>query len=437
MRVAIYVRVSTEEQARHGLSVEAQLASLRKWAADNGHVIAGEYVEMGVSGRISPQKRPELQRLLSDIPAQKIALIAFTKLDRWTRNVKGYYQVQDVLEKYNVAWTAVLEDYETVSSSGRFVVNLLLAIAESESDRTSERIRTVFERKRERGEFTGRNVSPGYRIVNKRVEIDPDAAEIVRGLFQQYADEGSVHAVKRSLQRQGYPYSYQGVRALLENRLYIGEYRGIPDFCPALIERAVFDRVQEMLSRNVRPAPSGRVYLFSGLVTCAVCGARMTGNGNIVDGKLYQYYRCPNARDRRIVGVCNHTKGMNEDHLEAYLVANVAAEIGRIEHIQKQQAQKKKRQDPAAVKAKLERLKELYVEGMIEKAEYIADHDKLAAQLQEAEPAPAISAARVLVTSDFAQKYETLSREDRKALWRSAIREIRLDAENNATISFC
>ena len=437
MRVSLYTRVSTEEQARQGLSLEAQLAALRKWASENGHTIVGEYVESGVSGRKPPAKRPALQRLLADLPALRVELIAFTKLDRWTRNVKGYYDVQSVLDRHGVAWAAIQEDYETVTASGRFKVNIMLSVAENEADRTSERIKTVFERKRERGEFTGRNVTPGYRIANKRVEIDPEAADMVRGLFQQYADEGSVHAVMRTIQRAGYPYTYQGVHALLRNRLYIGEFRGVPEFCPALIDKALFDRVQAGLARNTRAAPSGNVYLFSGLIRCSVCGARMAAHCTAPDGKLYVYYRCPNARTRKEAGTCDHIHGVNEAKLEAYLIANAAAELERVEAQQKPK-RKRKQADPSTVKAKLSRLKDLYIDGLISREEYLADRERLAALLDAPQTAPvSLSATRTLFAGDFTSMYERLSQPQKKALWRSVISEIDADAENNFIIHFC
>ena len=147
MRVALYARVSTEEQVRRGISIEAQLAALEDWAKREGHAVVDRYVDNGISARKPPSKRPELQRLLRDLPERKIELVAFCKLDRWTRNVKGYYQVQDVLDRHKVAWIAIHEDYETLTASGRMKVNIMLSVAENEADRTSERIKAVFDHK--------------------------------------------------------------------------------------------------------------------------------------------------------------------------------------------------------------------------------------------------------------------------------------------------
>ena len=115
MRVALYARVSTTEQAIHGLSVEAQLHSLDEWAKE--YTVVDHYVDLGVSARSPATKRPELQRLLRDVEQDRVDLIAFTKLDRFTRNIKEYYKCEDVLEKHHVAWKAIHEDYETLTAS--------------------------------------------------------------------------------------------------------------------------------------------------------------------------------------------------------------------------------------------------------------------------------------------------------------------------------
>ena len=86
-QVFLYIRVSTEEQAIHGLSIAAQSAALEQWAQDYGHNVVGTYIDAGISARKPAKKRPELQRLLADVQAGKGELIVFTKLDRWFRNI--------------------------------------------------------------------------------------------------------------------------------------------------------------------------------------------------------------------------------------------------------------------------------------------------------------------------------------------------------------
>ena len=136
-RVFLYARVSTEEQAVHGLSIEAQTRALEEWAKANGHKVVGTYVDAGISARKPASKRPALQSLLSDIRSGKGDMVAFTKLDGWFRNLAEYYKVQEVLEQNRVDWKAIQEDYETATASGRLKVNIMLSVAQDEADRKS------------------------------------------------------------------------------------------------------------------------------------------------------------------------------------------------------------------------------------------------------------------------------------------------------------
>jgi len=147
--VLAYVRVSTEEQAIHGLSIEAQTSALESWVKENGHRMVHIYTDAGISARKPASKRPALQQLLADAQSGKGDLVIFTKLDRWFRNIAEYYKVQEILEKFHVDWKTVHEDYDTSTASGRLKINIMLSVAQDEADRTSERIKAVFEAKRQ------------------------------------------------------------------------------------------------------------------------------------------------------------------------------------------------------------------------------------------------------------------------------------------------
>ena len=184
MRIALYARVSTEEQAIHGLSIEAQSEALEEWAKQEHANVVGTYIDAGISARKPASKRPSMQRLLADIERGKIDMVVFTKLDRWFRNIAEYYKVQEILERHGVNWRTIHEDYDTSTASGRFKVNIMLAVAQDEADRTSERIKAVFDSKRKRGEVVSGSVPPGVKIENKKHVVDPDVAPMVQDIFQ-------------------------------------------------------------------------------------------------------------------------------------------------------------------------------------------------------------------------------------------------------------
>lgn len=193
LRAALYIRVSTEEQAMHGYSLDAQKEALMHYARNHSMEIASVYIDEGVTARKSFRVRPQFNRMLQDVQADKLDIILFIKLDRWFRNVSDYYEVQKILDAHNVDWAATEEQYDTTTANGRLNLNLRLAIAQDESDRTSERIKFVFRNKVARKEVVTGRFPPGLKVENKYLVLDPETAGIVRELFQHYAEHGSKH----------------------------------------------------------------------------------------------------------------------------------------------------------------------------------------------------------------------------------------------------
>ena len=142
-RAALYIRVSSDKQVKEGDSIPAQREALRKYAKEHNFLIAGEYIDDGISGTKYSQ-RDELQRMLSDVEARKIDIILFTKLDRYFRSVRHYTATQAILDKYGVGWTAIWEPiYDTTTPQGRLILNQMMSIAQFEAENTGQRIRQV------------------------------------------------------------------------------------------------------------------------------------------------------------------------------------------------------------------------------------------------------------------------------------------------------
>lgn len=147
MRVALYIRVSTEEQSIRGLSLEAQEEDLRAYAHDKGWAIVGTYIDAGKTARKRLDKREEFCRMIRDVESGMIDRILFTRLDRWFRNIADYYKVNEILERNRCDWSTTQEDYDSSTASGRLLINLKLSIAQNEADLTAERINAVFDAK--------------------------------------------------------------------------------------------------------------------------------------------------------------------------------------------------------------------------------------------------------------------------------------------------
>lgn len=427
MRVALYTRVSTEEQAKNGLSLGDQLSALREYADHHGYTIVCEYQDAGISARKPYKKRPALLRLLEDCQAKKIDLILFTKLDRWFRNVGNYYAVQDVLDSCGVSWQAILEDYETVTASGRLKVNIMLSVAQDEADRTSERIKFTFEEKRARGESTNGRAPLGYKIVNGRPMVDHDTAEAAVDMFRTFVATRSALAATKKLQSVwGISRDVKNVRLLLKNHIYIGEF--LDTKCPALISKNVWDQTQAIKAlRGPRSPKYGtHTFLFQGLVRCAECGHSMSAS-MISPRKTreYVYYRC----HERDFGRCAHVHWVREENLEQWLLDNIVS-VAEMQNLSiKRHENPKKKVDTAKIMAKMEKLKDLYLSDLIDRDMYERDYLVLKKELEPEEvKINTLSEINVESVKNALSLYDSLDRAGRKEFWSRTIKRI---AANN------
>lgn len=441
-KVALYSRVSTEEQALHGYSIEKQIHDLKEYAKNHNYIIVDIYTDEGISARKNFNKRKEFIRLLEDVRQKKFELILFTKLDRWFRNISDYYKVQDILEKYNVNWKTIYENYDTSTSSGRLHINIMLSVAQDEADKTSERIKKVFESKIEKGEaITG--IQPfGYKIVDKKVVIDEEKADIVRDLFNYYEASRSIHATyKYYMQTYHDKCSYSKIASIFRKEIYIGKYKDNSNYCEAIITKEQFERVQALPhSSFVRENSTNRIYIFSSLVTCKECNHKMNGMLQRTTKSEYYAYRCRRAASYHL---CTHRKSIREDIIESYLIDNletlVKEYVINVELAEKQKKAKQNSIDKSAIKRKLSKLKELYVNDLINLEEYKVDYAKYQELLKEADTEQKqrdLSALKEFINSDYQQLYADLTRKEKQIFWREVVSEIVIDEENCISIFF-
>lgn len=415
MRVCLYCRVSTDEQARHGLSLGAQMDALRKFANDHHYTIVGEYTDEGISARKTYKKRPALLRLLKAVEQDEVDLILFCKLDRWFRNVAAYYQVQPILDAHNVAWQAIHEDYETLTAGGRMKVNIMLSVAENEADRTSERIKFVFEDKRARGECCSGKVGFGFKLENKRRAVDEETMPIVRAAFQKYIDTRSINETRALLDtKYNVQFSYLGMKRLLKRKHYLDP-----------VGRETFMRAQEFLAAASTRQPKQKyTYLFTGIVYCHECGARMRGFSR--GEKNLIYYICGNHHEYQNK-YCTNQKHMNEAQIESFLLDNIIPAIRdyNIKIVENATPPV----DTDKIKRKMEKLKDLYLDDLITKDVYEADYLALQKALEHTVVAP--QTISVESCESMLQKYHELSKASQKALWGRLVRRIECDSNRN------
>lgn len=432
-RAALYIRVSTEEQAMHGLSLAAQRESLTKYAKEHDLFIVDYYTDEGKSARKKYTSRPEFMRMLHDVEADKLDLILFIKLDRWFRSVKNYYKVQEILDAHHVSWQATEEHYDTTTANGQLYTNIRLTLAEDEANRTSERIKFVFESKLARKEVICGKVPLGYMIKDKHLVPNPETVDMVRDLFEYYRVHNNKKGALRYIrEKYGKVILFKSFTNMLADTRYKGVYRGIEGYCEPIIDPAVFDNFQT--TPTVRNNQTKRIYIFSGLISCYECGHRMVS----VHCDPYNYYRCNQYTIQR----CDHKHLMSENLLERWLLDNVRKEFSRFasDYQSKAAKREKPRIDRATIIRKMTRLKDLYVDELIDKETYRKDYEKYAAMLAEipapAAPAVDIKAVQDILSEDFRATYEKQDREGRRAFWRSIIKKIVIDKENNIMVFF-
>ena len=430
-QTAIYVRVSTQEQAIHGLSIEAQRTSLEAWAKQNHKKVVGIYADEGISARKKASKRPALQQLLRDVEAGKVDLIVFTKLDRWFRNIAEYYKVQEILEAHNVNWKTIQEDYDTSTASGRLKINIMLSVAQDEADRTSERIKAVNEMKRQKLEALTGDCMPGYRIEGKKYIKDPALEAAVNGFFRTYLAQGSISAAMDEAARLGLKLKYHRAHKMLGSTAYCGRYFDADGMTPPYITKNEFEKIQAMRRKTVRKSPNNRIYIFSGLIVCGECGKRMGGGVNTTQETYFYNCRAHYLRSAE----CSNNANIAQRKIESFLIETIRYKMERQKtglEARPVREQRDYKSEISALQGKIGRLKDLYVNDLITLDQCRADQKTYQMKIEQLEKAsreterPDFEEAERLLSKGWEAVYSTLAEEQKREFWRILIKEVRI-----------
>lgn len=335
LRAALYPRVSTEEQAKFGLSIHDQQNDLEEYAKANNMKVVGVFPDAGFSARKKIEKRPAMLQLLEAVKRDEVDIILVTKLDRWFRNIGEYYKVQEILEAHNVSWKTIYEDYDTSTAAGRLKINIMLAVAQDEADRASERIKKVLDAKKDRNEVCTGHLPKGYKIEGKFAVIDKEAEPVIRRYFSTFLETGSITKAMDAVPELNL--KYQTASQMLDNPGYMGDWHGIK--LPPYLTPQEFQRVQDLRTRVTRKSPYNRTYIFSGLIVCGECGRRMTGHPSPRPSGACSYsYYCQGSAQRK---GCNNGNFTVEWKIEDYLLSTIDEQI-------QVKLQAKPRQEPKA-----------------------------------------------------------------------------------------
>lgn len=447
MRAALYIRVSTAEQAMHGYSLAAQEELLRQYAAEHGHTVVGVYADEGKSASHNLDRRKALLRMVEDAEAGKVQTILFKDITRWSRKASDYYRIQDRLDKCGCSWIAVQQPYlETLTPTGRFQVSVMLGTAQLEAEQTSERIKfTSASRITKGGVLYGSAQCPiGYKVGikdgAKRMIIDESTAELARDMFRYYLQTQNISkTVRYMLDAHGKKMYEVSVRNALRNPIYIGTYHGIEGYTDPLVSAKDWEAVQRSLEKRAYTAPRNDRYIFTSLLTCAECGHHLTGCYNkprYSTGKDYIWYQCKEYRTFR---TCTHSRTITQQALETAILDRLAPELDKYIVEAKalansgESARERKR-----LEAKLSRTKELYIDGDITKEDYAARSASIRAQLNAlpSDDPQNLDTLQAILDSDWRAMYESLDFQRKKVFWRSILKEVVIDQSNTLTIHF-
>ena len=447
-KVAAYVRVSTQEQKLHGLSLDAQKMKLSEYAEKHNMKIVEWYVDEGVSGRKLIKNRPELQRMIHDAEAKKFDRIIFIKLDRFFRSVAEYHECMKCIAP--ILWTTTEEEYDLTTANGRMLVNMKLTIAEMEADQTGERINLVNDYKLSTGQPLTGSMPFGFQIAvdtttgRKKIIRDPDVEPILRDLLEHYKKHQSKKkTVVYAHAKYHIALSYGSFTRLIENTMLCGAYRDNPAYCEAYMTREEFERLQNIAKRNVKNNTVKKDYIFSGLIKCPCCGRRLAGNihtCNKANGKTYKYkkYRCSN---HVLNGICKFNKFVNEVILEKMMLENIEqyVEDAKLRSVQISDSDSVMLPEFTVddINDQIDRLNYSWKTGKIRSVEqYEKDYADLMQKLEQAEEAQGIDAMKdfskieAVLHAGWKEIYRKLDDAHKRSFWRAYIQSIEINWES-------
>lgn len=447
-RVGLYGRVSTDEQALRGFSIDAQVSTLKEYCTKNHMKIVDIYLDEGISGAKPPLKRPALKRLIEDVEAGKIDMILFTKLDRWFRSVKEYFKVQDILDNHKVEWKAIQEDYDTTTANGQMAITIFLAVAQNERDRTAERIKVVLEHKRKNKEacFGGHAIPLGYKKEPDgkgimRLVKDPETQEAVQAFWDCMVKSNNLNkSIRLMVDEYGIRRDWKTWKRMTQSDFYCGIHRGVQDFCPAYVSPDNFLKIQER--DTGKQAPSGAIYFFRAMMRCPECGNRLCGGVDKRYGRINKSYRCT-YRGRGCSNHGSYAEKKIEKHLLTYLDVYMNNTIAKVEIENK--APKNKNDAAKKIKNLNERLRRLnivYMTGNKTDEEYRAEDAEIKELIAKAEKEfedtkpRNVDHLKKLLETDYRTVYSVFSEEEKQEFWQDLIKEIKFEGKEITDVIF-
>lgn len=452
LRVVLYARVSTEEQADEGHSIDAQLRVLREFCARKGWQVVGEYVDAGYSGKTL--KRPKMQALLHDAQTAPRAfdVIAVHKLDRFSRSISDTINSLTRLKEIGIGLASATQPIDFTTPEGKAMLMMLAVFAEIYIDNLSAETKKGKEQRARKGFWNG-TIPFGYLAFTENPKTDeermlvfhPQNIEGYRLAIRMCADGKRTHEIQHALNSLGYrtsghwgvrPFGKDTIVAMLQSRFYLGEvsYKGEwmpgkhqPAIDVETWERAQFQIMRRVAQRSDRHTQVSRPYVLRGLVYCAECGNRLRG---WIGKKEVRYYR-DTATDKghmcsqkqRIpaetiegqIGEILTRLHLPDDWLERALIL-----VG--EDCDENAAREKKR---ASLETQLDRKRVLFELGDISEQTYRAERERIRREIQELRPVKTLDLERAAkVIQNFGELWNKATLKEQEEIAHAIIEKV-------------
>lgn len=336
-QVVSYSRVSTEEQAELGFSIEAQSEEIKNRCKAEHKVVSREYVDAGISGK-SIDKRPALLQLLQDIESGKVGELWLWKTDRLARKLTDLLLIMEVLKRHNVILRCVADvEFDQTTSSGRAMMQMMGVMAEYQRNIIVENVKMGMKQRARNGKWNGGQVL-GYDVVEvpagttkeSLLRVNPIEAELVRKVFQMYANGQGLRSIANTLNQEGYKtkpgnaFSSVAIKTIINNPVYVGKIRYnvrenwaekrrkginpnpiiVDGEHDAIITSDLWETVQALFAKKSFSPPRvfDGTYPLTGLLRCPQCGTTLGAHrvrDTLKDGTVVirRYYVCNNFRN--------------------------------------------------------------------------------------------------------------------------------------------
>ena len=380
-KCGLYMRVSTEDQAREGFSLPEQKERLETFCKFKGYEIIDYYQDAGISAKTG-NHRPEFERLKNDIKAKKINTIVALKLDRITRSIYDWENLMTFLDENDAYLDCVNDEINTTSANGKMISRLLMSVSQNEIERTSERTKIGLAGAIKNGHIP--HIAPlGYKREDKKLVIDYSTKDIVVRIFDLYYNGYSYQKISNLFNKEKVlgkdNWRDSTIMGILENEIYKGDFvhgkktkqpTYYEDVVEPIISKEMWEDCQVQKKKNSRSYKRTLIYLYLQKLKCPKCNRILGGKATTKkNGNTYFYYYCNDCKIEFKEKVINDYFNQFISELVEYdsVVNQFFLPMIKQKFDEPKEQLEKEINDQ---KVKLERIKKAYINGAFEVQEY-------------------------------------------------------------------